>query len=86
MLPAMMLAVDCVVGLPTKRRPGASCPSRRFAQELNKLWKNRDFEKRATFLADAIQTGIDKWGVATVNGTQVYVYETDGLGGVLVRR
>ncbi|PSC76253.1 glycosyl hydrolase [Micractinium conductrix] len=55
------------------------------ALELNRLvWRDADFEKRAAALAASLRKGIEQWGIAEVEGQNVYAYEVDGLGNQLV--
>ncbi|EFN57713.1 hypothetical protein CHLNCDRAFT_142936 [Chlorella variabilis] len=55
------------------------------ALELNAaLWRRKDFEERASMLAQGMREGIEQWGIVEVDGERVYAYEVDGLGGKLV--
>lgn len=70
---------------------GYSIPSNIYAAaalqralELNaRIWKNDDLRQRAERLLSGIEEGIREFGVVQVeDGTDVYAYEVDGLGGI----
>eukprot|EP00884_Botryococcus_braunii_P022907 jgi/Botrbrau1/92/Bobra.0022s0082.1 len=55
------------------------------ALQLNRVvWQNPFLKEKAERLITTMQSGIEQFGIATVDNVQVYAYEVDGLGNALV--